>query len=218
MLENLRRAFREAIENFRTELHRDDVPEATDALLRRMRSELTDTRAYLVRLREELERAGALAEAEAREAEICRRRERLALEIHDAETAEIARRFAERHEGRRDVLRKKAAALREELELRTRDLKEMEAKLREAQTRREDLVARSGRTSARSSIDATGDLFAELDRMAEKILDKEHQAEALDELLEEELQPSTSPRPAEREIEAKLAELKRRMGRNEPPS
>lgn len=214
MLENLRRAFRQAIENFRTELHRDDVPEAADGLLRRMRSELTDARAYLLRLREELERTAALAEAEAREAETCRRRERMALEIQDAETAEIARRFADRHEGRRDVLRRKTAALREELQLRTRELEEMEAKLREAQTRREDLVARSGRTSARSSMDATGDLFAELDRMAEKILEAEHQAEALDELLEEELEPSMPPRPAELEIEEQLAELKRRMGRN----
>lgn len=214
MLENLRRAFREAIENFRTELQRENVPDAVDAVLRRMRSELTDARAYLLRLREEVERTGTLADAEAREAETCRRRERLALHIQDTETAEIARRFAERHEGRRDVLRRKAAALREELELRTREIQEMEAKLREAQTRREDLIARSGRTDARSSIDAGDDLFAELDRMAEKILDEEHRAEALEELLEEDLKPSTPPRPAELEIEEKLAELKRRMGRN----
>ncbi|MBI4540119.1 MAG: hypothetical protein HY704_11495 [Gemmatimonadetes bacterium] len=212
MFENLRRAFREAVANFRTELHRDEAPDTIDALLRGMRSELVDARAYLGRLREELARTTELAEAEGREAGTCRRRERLARDIQDAETAEVARQFAERHEQRRDVLRRKADAVREELVVRTGDLEEMEHKLRESQHLREDLLARSGRAGARESVGAADDLFEELDRMAEKILDQDRRTEAVDQLLND-LEGTPPPRPAELEIEERLAELKRRMGR-----
>lgn len=213
MFDNLRRAFREAVENFRSELHRDDVPDTVDGLLRHMQTELTDARAYLAHLGEEVERTARLADAEAREAETCRRRERLARAIKDEDTADVARQFAERHEQRRDVLRRKAQALREELGVRSRDLEEMENKLRQARQRREELVASAGRTSARRSVDAADDLFAELDRMAEKILDRERRTEAVDELLDD-LETTAPPRSAEAEIEERLAALKRRMGKD----
>ena len=47
MFENLRNAFREAVDNFNKELGRDDVPELVDGLLRQMHEEVTDTKAQI---------------------------------------------------------------------------------------------------------------------------------------------------------------------------
>jgi len=90
MFENLRRAFREAVDNFNRELERDAVPEAVDGLIRGMQKEAVATRAGLEGLKEQLARARKRAEAEGREAEVCRRREELARKIGDTATAEIA--------------------------------------------------------------------------------------------------------------------------------
>jgi len=213
VFDNLRRAFQQAAENFRTELHRDEVPDTVDELLRHMRGELVDARVYIKRLRDELEQTERSAEAEAREAETCRRRERLALSVPDAETADVARQYAERHEQRRDVLRRKAQALREELNLRVSDAQEMEGKLREAHTRREEVISRSGRVGAHESMHATEDLFAELDRMAEKIRDTESYAEAAEKMLDLDRESGAPPREPAPDVDERLAELKRRMGR-----
>ena len=47
MFENLRNAFREALDNFNKELNRDDVPDVVDGLLRQMHEEATDAKAQL---------------------------------------------------------------------------------------------------------------------------------------------------------------------------
>ena len=44
MFENLRNAFREAVENFNKELNRDEVPDVVDGLLRQMHEEVTDAK------------------------------------------------------------------------------------------------------------------------------------------------------------------------------
>ena len=54
MFENLRRAFSEAIDNFNREMNRDDVPEAVDRLLHGMREEVTDAKARLSKLEEDI--------------------------------------------------------------------------------------------------------------------------------------------------------------------
>ena len=47
MFEDLRNAFREAVQNFKDELDRDSVPETVDRLLKGMIDEVTQARARL---------------------------------------------------------------------------------------------------------------------------------------------------------------------------
>jgi phage shock protein A len=64
------------------------------------------------------------------------RRGRLAAEIQDGETAEIAHRFAAKHRERMGVLEKKVAALHDELGLYERELGDMQAQLGRAERER----------------------------------------------------------------------------------
>jgi phage shock protein A len=217
MFENLRKAFREAADNFKTELGRDEIPEVVDGLLRQMQQEVTEAQAQIYSLEEQLKRALQLAELEAGEVATCRRREALATRIADEETAKVAAEFAAKHERRKAIQERKALALREELELKRGEVADMLEKLKEARAKRESLSATSGRSSARGSIGEADDLFAELDRMAEQIhaADSHRMAEAdlmaeLDAL--ESPSPSPQVSPAE-DAEARLQELKRRMGK-----
>ena len=118
MFDNLRQAFREAVDNFKDELGRDEIPEAVDHLLREMKREAADTKAEIRRLEEAIQGAIEKAEKEEGEGKTCRRREKMALEISDEETAGLAREYAEKHEHRRSVLEHKALALKEELDMR----------------------------------------------------------------------------------------------------
>ena len=110
MFENLRNAFREAVDNFNKELNRDDVPEIVDGLLRQMHDEVTDTKAQIYTLEEQIKKAIQLSEMEEREAETCRRREEMARKIGDDETAVVAAEYAEKHEERREIQARKALA------------------------------------------------------------------------------------------------------------
>jgi hypothetical protein len=81
-----------------------------------------DTRAATARTERELaDERRRLADAE--------RRGRLAAEIQDGETVEVARRFAVKHRERVTVLEHKRAALVEELALYERELADMQAQL-----------------------------------------------------------------------------------------
>ena len=204
MFENLRNAFREAVDNFNKELNRDNVPDVVDGLLRQMHHEVTDAKAQLYTLEEQIKKAIQLSEMEEKEADTCRRREQMARRIGDEETATVAAEYAEKHSKRREIQARKALALREELELKRGEVEDMMAKLKEAKAKRESLSATSGRAEARNSIGAADDLFSELDRMAEKIEGTDHQREAEEELLEEfgRLDPSRPPRGPSPEEEA----------------
>lgn len=220
MFEDLRAAFREAIENFNKELNRDQVPETVDRLLRGMRSELGDARALVADLESQIEKAVAQAESERAQAETCRRREEMAQKIGDEETAQLAKQYCERHEARQRLLEQKAVALREELVFRQRDYDEMMSKFKEAQESRNSLEATTGRTGARESISEADDLFRELDRMAEKIEGEEARGEAAEAFDSLDFEPEsdyhvdldTPEPPEELDVDAALAELKRRMG------
>lgn len=219
MFEDLRRAFREAVDNFRDELNRDQVPEAVDRLLAGMMDETADAKAHLASLEAQLERTRSQVEAERNEVATCLRREDMARKIGDEETAALAAEYAQRHLQRQEVLEQKAAALEREVELRTREVAEMLDKVREARSKRDGLAAQAGRSSAHATLGGADDLFAELDRMAEKIGDSERSGDAaqevgadfsdLDDLSVDPYRPA--PRASEEEIEARLAELKRRM-------
>ena len=221
MFENLKQAFREAVENFKEELDRDRVPENVDRLLKGMYEEVTDAKAYLSRLEEDLKKALRAAEAEKKEALTCRRREKMAREIGDEETAEVARRFGDKHEKRQQVLERKALAMKEELDIRKAEVGEMLEQLKEARERRDSLTATAGRAQARGSISDADDLFDQLDRMAEKISDDERRGAAARDLADEmdledfDAELRDDGPPSGGELEERLRELKRRMGRDD---
>ncbi len=215
MFENLRDAFRDAIANFKDEVGRDQVPESVDRLLAGMRDEVTDAKTALRDLQDEIERTDSEARRAKGEAETCRRREGMANQIGDEETARVAVQFAAKYEKRRALMEQKAVALREELEFRKGEIEEMLAKIKEAQSKRDSLTATAGRTGARASVQAADDLFSELDRMASKIQDNDARAEAAASFDDIELggEDFETPAPAQEEVDfdARLEELKRRM-------
>ena len=216
MFDNLRSAFREALDNFNKELARDRVPEAVDNLLAGMRAEVVDAQARVRELEAQITRATAEAEREKAEAATARRREKLASDIGDADTVQVASQYAASREERQRVLEQKASAMKEELAIRTREVEEMLAKVKEAQASRDGLAATAGRTGARESLYAAADLFSELDRMAEKIGHEDARAQAAEELsdLDLEADPDFAPPPSpEVDLDARLEELKRKMGR-----
>lgn len=214
MFESLRDAFREAVANFKDEMARDQVPETVDRLLAGMIDEVTAAKVALRELEEQIQRTRSEAAKAKTEVETCIRRERMAEQIDDQETARVAREFAAKYEKRRTLMEHKAAALVEELEFRRSELDEMLAKIKEARSKRDSLAATAGRTGARESIQAADDLFGELDRMASKIQDEDaraHAAEAFDDLHLDADAPVDAPAPEEIDFDARLAELKRKM-------
>lgn len=216
MFDNLRQAFKEAVDNFKEELGRDEVPDVVDGLLRQMQEEVTDAQAQTHTLEAQIKKALQLAEMEGKEVATCRRRESMAQKIGDEETAGVAADFAEKHEKRKSIQEHKALALREELEMKRGEVQEMMAQFKEARAKREALAATSGRATARDSMSETDDLFAQMDRMAEKIEGGDRQRMAEEELLSEfgstdSASPSWGPSPEE-VAEDRLRELKRRMG------
>lgn len=220
--DDLREAFRQAVRNFKEELNRDEVSDTADTLLREMRRELVDARAYLDRLEDDLRDAEAQAKREEASATTCRRRHQMALNIGDAETARLANRFAGKHERARDVLERKASALREEITLRRVEVADMTERLQSALRDRDGLRARAGISRARERL-REDDLFEELDRIGERIDDEGRFAEAAGDVGEavgegEEASrraPSEPPFRAEsvRDGDELLEELKRRMER-----
>ena len=217
MFDNLRQAFREAVDNFKDELGRDEIPDAVDRLLREMKREAADTKAEIRRLEEAIQDAIAKAEKEKGEGKTCRRREKMALEISDEETARLAREYAEKHEHRRSVLEHKALALKEELDMRQDELGEMLKAIKDAEKNRDGLTATVGRASARNSIEEADDLFSQLDRFADEIEADDARRKAnieLDDLIDEGPDRFESrPDPAEIDVDARLEALKRAMRR-----
>jgi len=217
MFENLRNAFREAVENFNKELARDQIPENVDRLLKGMVDEVSDAKVAVRELESLIARTEAEIEREKKESSTARRRGKMARDIGDQETADVAAQYASKHEERLRVLEQKATALRQELELRTKEVDEMIAKVKEARAKRDALAATSGRTAARGSIGEADDLFAELDRMAGKIGDEDaraHAAEAFDDMDLDNVDAfDDPPRAPELDVDQRLEELKRRMGR-----
>ena len=105
MFDNLRDAFREAVENFKHELSRDDdVPPTVDRLLLAMRNELAQARDLVSALERQIADAQAQVARDQSEEDTCRRRAEMATKVGDEETARIALEYATRYERRRLVM------------------------------------------------------------------------------------------------------------------
>lgn len=149
MFERLRDALRAALDaavppgDLRdlARLMRDAVVEAKVAV-QEMRAALTRTEGELT-----LERQ-RLADVE--------RRGRLAAEIQDQETVDVAERFAAKHRERVGVLERKLAAQREELGLAERDLTDMQAQLKSAERDRPAMEAERSAERAWRDVQAAG--------------------------------------------------------------
>jgi phage shock protein A len=224
MFDDLRAAFREALDNFNKELRRDNVSETADRLLVGMKNEIADEKVQILDLESQLEKALTGSQREKELGATCRRREKMARDIGDEDTADLAVQHAAKHEGHQALLEKKAAAIREEIEFRRRNVDEMIEKFSEAKEKRDALSATAGRSGARQTLSAADDLFSELDRMAEKIEGERRTgeaAQALDDLdldgaddFDYDVSLDESPPPKEDlDVDAALAELKRRMGK-----
>lgn len=168
---------------FHAELGKREPADEVAELLGAMRREVVEARAALPEYREEVERTEAGFRRERELQAQCERRRAAAERIGDAETAEIAERFAAQHGERADVLERKAAAARAELELRTREADEMMRRFKEAEANRFGMVAELRTARARGSLDS---------------------------LLDGDEPPS---RPSPHEVDERLRELKRKMGR-----
>jgi phage shock protein A len=220
MFDELRAAFREALDNFNKELSRANVSDTADKLLIGMRNEIVSEKAAVTGVEDQLAKTRTQIERLKGEAATARRREEMARSIEDGETVRLAAEFATKAEQHVAVLEKKEAALAEELGFRQRTVDEMYARFNEAKEKRDALSASTGRTGARESISAADDLFAELDRMADKIEGNEARGEAaqafdeldLDEGSEYRVDLDAPPPTRELDVDAALEELKRRMG------
>jgi predicted nucleic acid-binding Zn-ribbon protein len=174
-------------------------------LERLLRERGPDPRAYAAGLREalvearfgiaEMRRALAAAEtelqSERKQLTDAERRGKLAAAVPDPETVAVAERFATRHRERIQVLERKVAVQRDELALAEREVQEMTAQWRSA--------SRAGGASSASIDAAWRDLEA---AGATRTDDSDRVAADLDRKRREEA------------VEAQLAYLKRKMGKD----
>jgi hypothetical protein len=217
MFEDLQRLFRQSLDAFRAELSRREPEDQVAELLSAMRRELVAARAALPVLAEEATRARAELARERELLEQCERRRAQAERIGDAETVRIAEEFAARHGERARVLEQKAQAAEAEHRLRGREAEEMQRKYQESDANRFVLVSQlrgqATRARMRDRLEDRAGPFADFRRMDEAGADAERYTEALEELESEAAPPPRSgPDPAA--VEARLAELKRRMGKD----
>jgi chromosome segregation ATPase len=170
-------------------------PEDLYDLAGRMRGALVEARAGLSQMREALETTERELELARREIETADRRRALAAGIQDAETVRVAESYVARHRERADVLERKAALEREEIALAERDVTEMTRQLEEVTKRRGTIDAERSSAAAWASLGRSGVDRPELDAEQEALKARMDRA------------------AREAEADAKLDELKKRMGK-----
>jgi phage shock protein A len=205
MIDDLKRVFTRTWDAFLSELGRRDPADQVSGLLSAMRREMVDARATLPLLEEQVAAAGTELARERKALADAERRGELALRAGDAETVEVAREWTERHRRRVAVLEEKVRASRAEHELRTLEVQDMMRRYKDADANRFVLLGELRRAGARETIDgaAGGDDF---DRAADRIEREAAYGDALDEM------GGAPPPPREDVVEARLREMKRRMG------
>ena len=129
MFDDLRHAWRQAVQNFWDEVQAGDG----HPQLRVMQRELAAARGELRRLETERGRHRNRRSHEREQEEVCLRRERMAREIGDEETADIAARYAARHRERAEILQGRVDLIAQEEALLARDVEEMERALESVQ-------------------------------------------------------------------------------------
>lgn len=144
-------------------------------LARQMREAVVDAKVALREMREALQRTEAELGAERQRLADADRRGRLAGEIQDDETVQVANRFVARHQERVAMLERKVSAQREELALAERDLIDMQTQLKAAERERASGVGSTERAwrdlqaagGTRPGVDPEEDLLkADMDRAA----------------------------------------------------
>lgn len=187
--------FREALRDL---LHGNVSPVERRAMLAVMKETLVHARLGLDDLRAGVEQTRKRLERERRELETVQRRKGLAQGIADAETVQIAERFEAQHAERVAVLERKLGAQEGELALVEREVEEMTQQLKAA-------AAGVGSGMAPGSVAGAPGAGP-----GEAGLDDERSA------LEQEmagLDRAQRRAAAEADADARLAELKRRMGK-----
>ncbi|HEY8468251.1 MAG TPA: hypothetical protein VIL18_01350 [Longimicrobiales bacterium] len=193
MFQELKDAWREAVENFRRELAGGPGAPARDRI-RAMQEDLSVAASALERIERDIAAAHREAATAREEEAVCRRREAMARNIGDTETAAIAERFAARHAERAAILERKAAVLEAERDLLRRELAEMERILEER--KREAGASGDGPASAGAAAGARHDAS--------------RGGIAMDDAADAEFR-RLERKERERRAEAMLEELKRRM-------
>jgi len=125
MFTKLHLAFREAIENFKEELNRDVASGIENPLIGAMKREIANTQDEIEHLESVIKKTLGNTKTERHREDTCRRREKMALEIGDKETARIAKRYAEQHAHRQGILKQKYLALKNELDMRRDEYQQM---------------------------------------------------------------------------------------------
>jgi len=184
VFDEIRQAFREL-------LHGNVPPGGRHELLRVMKDTLVRARLSLEDLRASLEVTRRRLQTERVELETVRRRKGLAQGIGDAETVTIADRFEVQLLERLVVFEKKEGAQASELELVEREVEEMTQQFREASAGVGSGLRPGPVQSASESDDGHENLERELDSIGR----------------------AQRRAAAEAEAEARLADLKRRMGK-----
>lgn len=214
MINDLKNLFSTAWDAFLAELGRRDPADHVAELLSAMRREMVQARAALPLYDDAVRAADAELARERKALDDAVRRGGLAEKIGDAETVRVASEFAERHRKRVGVLEDKARAARAEQELRAQEVQDMTRRYKEADANRFVLLNDIRRAQSQSRLDDMGEAkaFDDCGRAAEKIETEIGYQEALDEL--EDLAGPPPPPPPDRdaEVDARLAEMKRRMG------
>lgn len=197
----------------------DDI----DRVIRAMRQELVDARAEISELEGLFELQVRHADRERDAARVAERRAAKAAEIGDAETVEVANRFAARHRQRLEVLVLKAEGTQAELQQQKAEAAQGAEQLKSAMARRDSLGVRQRRAQAIQHSADRFDSVDAFDRMAEKMEGSSDLDDARREV-DEALDPMAgSPQrdfAAERDLrearaDAMLEELKRRMSKGE---
>lgn len=124
MFERLRDAFQAALDAA--------SPGELREVAARMREAVIEAKVGVREIREAVTRTEAELADERQRLADAERRGRLAAEIRDTETVEVAERFAGKHRERAAVLERKIAAQRDELALAERELAEMQGQLEKA--------------------------------------------------------------------------------------
>jgi len=184
--------FDEVRHAFRELLHGNVPPEGRRELIAVMKDTLVRARLALDDLRDGVDATRKRVDRERSELETIRRRRGLAQGVGDEETVRVAERFEAQHAERLAVLEQKLAAQENEIALVDRDVAEMKEQLKAA-------LAGVGSGMRAGTVDTAAD------PLDEERAGLEHQ---LNDLKRAERRAS-----ADADADARLAELKKRMGR-----